>query len=258
MKKLFTLFCCASVIFLGGGSCSSSDDEDIEKSKLAGQWQSDKVNGQPVLTDETHILEFKTNPDVEMYASLYPATGIYGSWQEKDNYSYQIKGSKVTLSGHDTDLIIEIQDIDGDSFTYKTLELSINGKTVVDEKVYTMKRTANSIKEQLVGLWKGHETTEGVTSSEYDSYWDFASDNTFDYYFYENVNGTWKFQKDEDDSYYVYGNFIASNFSLFGTTDIICQCWNAAIEGDTMVLSALRSNGSTQTYRLVRCAQLPE
>jgi len=260
MKKLNLLFILALIAMLFGG-CAKDDDPNYAE-LLQGTWVNTLVNNQPVLTDASFAMEFKSD-NTELYAIGIQVDENNKSWQENSNYTYSISGSLIAIDGTDElgnsmHMEFKIQSLNNETITYTVPNFSINGDVLSDANTYTCRRVSEDFSAEFVGVWYGHCTTEGTADSLY-HYWEYFADGSYNYY-YQDENGNWIKKSDNEGRYFLYGNLMASNYSndlLSGGTGLAFECWNFTLDGNKMVWTGLRANNTIITYEMEKVASPP-
>lgn len=253
MKNL--LFPCLILLLLSA-SCKKEKDPDYP-SLVLGTWINVQVNHEPVLTDASFIIEFRSD-GVETYAAGFQLDENNRSWIENNKYQYYLDGNCIIIDGHNElgnqfHMEFEILSIDPSCMTYSVRKFLIDNVEYPNEKLYTNIRTTGNPISQFVGTWYGKSTTSGSSDQSF-HYWDYFPDGSFDYYFQDST-GVWINKPDNNGRYFLYGNFMASNYTNdlnTGEPGKAYECWNISVKGDSMFWTGLREGGITTSFRMVK------
>jgi hypothetical protein len=249
MKKLVLVAMVLSLLFSG---CQKQDDL---YSLLLGTWVNTQVDNQAVLTDESFIMELRSDK-VQMYATGYTLDMNNKTWIENDKYTYRVDGNILTIDGvgalgskYHLELII--LSVDKYTLSYSVRKLMIENVDYPDKKIYTFRKAIVDFSDRFVGTWYGRSTTPGSNDESYHC-WEYFADGQFNYY-YQDSRGLWIRKADNEGHYFLYGDLMASNYSndlLSGAIGKAFECWNFSITGNTMVWKGLRENGQVTSYRM--------
>ncbi|NLO69889.1 MAG: hypothetical protein GX102_02840 [Porphyromonadaceae bacterium] len=261
MRKLRILFSFALPALLFGGC--TKDEEPNYAELLKGTWVNTLVNEQPVLTDATYVMEFKSD-NTELYATGYQLDENNKSWRVSSNYTYNINGNLVYIDGTDVlgdsyRMVLKILSLKQEILTSSVQTFILNGEAITNTNTYSSQKVSDDYSDEFTGIWYGRCTTEGSPDSLY-HYWEYFDDGTYNYYYqYENSN--WIKKEDNEGHYFLYGNLMASNYShdlLSGGTGLAYECWNFTIDGNKMIWTGLRENNITITYEMEKVQSPPE
>jgi hypothetical protein len=261
MKTFNKLFTLALIALLFGG-CAKDDDPNFAE-LLKGIWVNTLVNNQAVYTDETFIMEFKSD-NTQLYASGFQLDENNKSWQENSSYTYSVSGSQMIIDGTDVlgntiHLVFEILSLDQETLAYSIQTFTMNGEAVDDNETYTCKRVTDDFSTEFTGVWYGRCTTAGAADSLY-HYWEYFTNGTYNYY-YQDENNNWIKKSDNEGRYFLYGNLMASNYSndlLSGGTGLAFECWNFTLNENKMLWTGLRENNVTITYEMEKVSSPPD
>lgn len=229
---------------------------------IVGKWMLVLVNGEPVLTDNMEICEYRAD-GIELYSSGFQLDQTNKTWLDRYPYTYSIDGNTITIEGTDSldrlyHSVFEIKSIDNNTVTYTVLNYSLNGVEFMDTNVYTYRRVTTDYMEQLIGLWYGRYTTPVTTDSTY-YYWEYLPSGMYNYY-YQNDAMEWHKKTDVESTYFLYGTCLASAYTSGlepGVGNKVYECWDIALDGDTMTWTGLRANNFTETYEMVKVSNPP-
>ena len=245
----FKTACLSIAVAIGTCACESDNDKTIDASNIVGTWINTHKDGQEVPTDNRFVSMYR-NDNTEMYA----IRGNANHWAEADNYAYAIGGETIAVAGHNTQLEYELLELSPSKLVYRVSRLVVGGMNVEDSSVYTLRRASASVAPQMLGLWEGHETTDGAQGATHR--WQYNADGSYQY-FHVQVNGQWQNKADNAGRYFVYGDYFVSNYrndALSGAAGNACEAWDVSIDGDAMRWKALR-NGKTFSFSLTRVPQ---
>lgn len=253
MNKL--LFVSILILILLWG-CKKESKPDYA-SLLPGKWVNTQVDNKPVLTDDTFVVEYRSDL-VEVYAKGFILDSNNRSWIVNDKYTYIVNGDLIIIDGvsdpgNRFHMEFRILYLDQEILTYSVTLFMIDGVEYPDPKIYTSTRVTTDLSSQFAGTWYGKSTTPGATDTTH-HYWDYFPGGHFDYYYRDNA-GNWINKPDNEGKYFLYGNFLASNYTndlISGETGKSFECWNIRIAGDTMFWAGLRAGGQTTTFRMVK------
>ncbi len=258
MKQTGTFLLILSLLFIG---CKK--EEKSFDTLLRGTWINTQVDNQPLETDETFVISFRPD-NVQLYAKGFILDEENRSWQENSNYTYSLKGDRLTIEGVDVEnhlfeMVFRIESLTHTTLTYSVISFSIDGTEYPDAKQYTFSKASGNYSESFVGIWYGRCTTVGAADVNY-HYWEYLPDGSFHYY-YQNEDQEWIKKSDNEGGYFLYGNLFVSNYSndlLSGGTGKTFECWNFSITGNEMTWTALRRENQTITYQMERVESAPE
>jgi len=257
MKILFTL----TLITVLLSSCAK-DEIPNYKELLKGTWINTLVNQQAVLTNETFVMEFKSD-NIEMYAAGFQLDDNNKSWYENSNYTYEIAGDRIIIIGIDvlgnaTHIEFKIESLTNGTLTLTVPTFSINGIVTPNNNTFTCEKVTEDYRDEFTGIWYGRSTTDNYADSLF-HYWEYFEDGTFNYY-YQNNNEVWVKKSDNEGHYFLYGNLMASNYShdlISGGTGLAFECWNFNLKENKMTWTGLRENNTTITYEMERVSSAP-
>jgi hypothetical protein len=229
---------------------------------LVGKWMNTKVNNEPVLTDASYVMEFRTDY-VEKYAVGFQLDDNNKTWMENSNYSYSVSDHILIVDGTDVlnkkyHMEFKILTLNETTFTYSVIAFRIDGVDYQNSNSYTCKKITQDYSSQFVGVWYGRCTSDNNNDSSY-HYWEYFADGTYSYY-YQDQNNKWIKKSNNEGKYFLYENLIVSNYSndlQSGNIGKAYECWNFSITGDTMTWTGLRENNKTVTYEMVKVDKSP-
>ncbi len=232
MNKSYILYSFAliAVVFC---SCTKNNEPNYAE-LLKGAWANTMVNEQAIMTDNTFIMEFKSD-NIQLYAVGYRLDDNNKGWRENNNYTYSINQNLISIDGTDGlednyHLVLNILSLEQDLLSYSVQTFSLNGEVIADTKTYTCQKITKDYSEEFTGVWYGLCTTEGSADSLY-HYWEYFDDGSYNYY-YQDENSNWIKKTDNEGQYFLYGNLMVSNYShdlLSGGTGLAYECWNFSI-----------------------------
>jgi len=259
MRKTHFILCLAILCIL---LSACKKDEKINYSELLqGTWVNTMVNGKPLLTDDTFVMELKSDR-TEMYAIGIKMDDNNKTWKENSSYRYTVNGDLITINGVngvDSQLKMRIKSLKDGILTFTVEESIFNGKSVPDDKTYTLTKVNTDNKKAFTGVWYGKCTTPGTADSLY-HYWEYFDDGSFNYY-YQDKNNKWIKKSDNQGKYFLYGQFMVANYShdlLSGGQGLAFEGWNYSIEGNKMIWTGLRQNNVTITYEMEKVPAPPK
>jgi hypothetical protein len=261
MMKNFKIFTFLNMLIILLAGCEK--DETTDYSKLVpGIWVNTLVNGQPVLTDATYVIELKTD-NTEMYAIGFQLDENNFRWEENDSYTYTMNEDVIAING--TDVLgksyymeFKILSVDENTLKYSVPVFSIDGESFPNPNTYTCSKVSNDLSSQFTGVWYGRNTTAGTADSLY-HYWEYFADGTYNYY-YQDTAGSWIKKIDNDGHYFLYGDFMATNYTndlISGDTGKAFECWNFTTDGSNMTWTGLRANNIVVTYEMEKVTAPP-
>ncbi|MDL2221521.1 hypothetical protein LJC35_03085 [Parabacteroides sp. OttesenSCG-928-N08] len=251
-KNLIVLGLCLIGLTLGLTSCDKySVNYDIYKQTIVGTWIAVDVDGEEVETDKIFINVFNSN-GTSQYASIDEVANGK-EWLVVDGEKYRLdndilfeeteyRGTKLTMKS-------SIR-IEGDYMYVQEIETTADGVKYPANGHFTMKRVTNDLKNQLVGIWKGNEITEGVAPSK-DKYWEFLPNGNYYYYYFDEATQKYVRKADNDGKFFLYGDFLASNYSndlLSGAQGRTSECWKLYFNNDGMSWTGKRAGGKKAAF----------
>lgn len=247
--NLFKTICLTAAIAAGTCACESDDESSFDPDRLVGTWIQTHKDGQAVPTDDRFVTTYRSD-GTEMYA----IRGKANHWVETDNYTYAFDGGILTIASGSTLLEYTAQKLTDSTLVYKVTKLIVGGTDLEDASVYTLRKATADYSSRFLGLWEGHETTDGLRGDTHR--WRYNPDGTYQYY-HAQIGGAWKNKEDNSGRYFLYGDFFVSNYRNDANTGVAgnaCEGWEISMEGDTMRWKALR-NGKTVSFAMSRVAQ---
>ena len=245
----FKAACLALAVAAGLCACENDDDRTIDTSNLVGVWVNTHKDGQEVPADERFVTVYNAN-QTEMYA----IRGSANHWTETAGYAYAVGGRTIAVAGHGTQLEYDVLELSASKLVYRVSRLVVGGQDLEDTSVYVLRKPAADYSAQFLGLWEGHETTDGATGATHR--WKYAADGSYQY-FLAQVDGRWQDKTDNGGRYFLYGDYFVSNYRNDANSGIAghaCEAWDVSISGDTMRWKALR-NGKTYSFVMTRVAE---
>lgn len=224
---------------------------DIYKQTIVGTWVAVDVDGEAVETDKTFVNVFNSD-GTSAYAAI---DGVENGkeWLETGAEKYRLDGDILYEEAEYQGGLFTMKSsirIEGDYMYVQEIEATSGGVKQPSNGYFTMKRVTTDVKNQLVGIWKGHETTEGV-ALEKDKYWEFLANGKYYYYYFDEATQQYVRKADNDGKYFLYGDFLASNYSndyLSGAQGRTSECWNLYFNSDGMKWTAKRAGGKTASF----------
>lgn len=209
-------------------------------SMILGTWINTEIDGNVGLTDQSFMLKFDASL-METYAQGYTFEGDNQLWKESNNYIYAVDKNIITINGIDalgqsSFIELNISNIQNGMMTYTVQKLEINGTAITDNKTYVFRQETANHQDAIKGVWKGHETTPGVTQT-HDYYWEYLANGLYNFYYFDENTGHYVLKVDNAGTFFLYGSFLAMNcinpyFSNFIGTDY--ECWNIDIQQNSM------------------------
>jgi len=251
MKYFISLTILVVILFSGCKKSETTNYNDL----LIGTWVNQRVNDQPVLTDASFVVDFKSDK-TEMYAIGFQIDENNSQWMENNAYTYTLAGDMITLTGTDLSgktyyMEFKILALDETTLKYTVPEFSIDGVSYPDTHTYLCYKVTEDLSGQFTGVWYGHCTTPGTTDSLY-HYWEYFADRTYNYY-YQDESGNWIKKSDNEGRYFLYGNLLATNYSndlISGGIGKAYECWDFGIDGNHMIWTGLRQNNVVASYEM--------
>ncbi|MFA6617440.1 MAG: hypothetical protein WCT23_00010 [Candidatus Neomarinimicrobiota bacterium] len=260
MKKISMLLSLILIAILFS-ACTNDNDPDYAE-LLIGRWVNTMVNGREILTDDTFVMNLRSD-NIQMYAIGLQEDENNKSWQENSNYTYSVIGDTICIDGfaqgNTFHMKFEIQSIDNSTISYTVPIFAINGDMIPDEKTYTCEKVTIDFSTEFTGIWYGRCTSPGTNDSLF-HYWEYFADSTYNYY-YQNENSKWIKKTDNEGQYFLYGQLMVSNYSydhLSAGTGRAFECWNFNIDGNRMTWTGLRENNVTINYEMQKVESPPE
>lgn len=260
--KSFLITACAA--FLAACDKDSAPAEYATyKDRIVGVWISEIVDGEQVLEDDMFVNTY-TADGKHLFANRR-ASGTDGMvWAEEQEGTYWVKENMLYEEGVDRY---------GKSYLWKSQITIKNGQMylIVKEGTldgvnqgpdgdYVVRKAVHNYSAQILGTWKGHETSLGAEPAAHDTYWQYMSDGSYNYYYYNEVAGGYVRKQDNAGRYFLYGNLLASNYSNdinVGIAGLFSECWTISFSGNTMSRWALREGGKVASFEMVRVAAPP-
>lgn len=258
VKKLLFTGMIISVLFTG---CKKDKKTDYA-SLILGVWLNTLIDNNPVLTDNSYVIEFRSN-QVESYAKGFVLDSNNKTWIENAKYNYTVDGDMIIIDGIDDPgnsfhMEFKILSIDQQILSYSVRKFIINNIEYPDQKIYNCKKMTADLTKQFIGTWYGKSTTPGSTDTS-NHYWDYFANGHYDYY-YRDGGGNWINKPDNEGFYFLYGDFLASNYTndlIIGGKGKSFECWNISIAGDTMFWTGFRDNGLATSFRMEKAPGPP-
>ncbi len=244
----FKAACLSLAVAAGLCACENDDDRTIDTSHLVGVWVNTHKDGQEVPTDDRFVTVYNAN-----LTEMYAIRGSANHWKETTGYTYAIGGDTIAIAGNGTQLEYALEELSASTLEYRVARLVIGGQDLQDSSIYTLRKTSVDYSARLIGLWEGHETTDGIQGATHR--WKYNADGSYQY-FHAQVNGQWQTKTDNGGRYFLYGDFFVSNYrndAETGNAGNACEAWVISIDGDTMNWTALRNN-KTHSFTMTRVA----
>ena len=249
------LICTASVF----ASCSNADVPasgrepviDGLNEKVMGKWIVDKKEGQPALTNQKLVIDFKSDSKVSVSVSYM------NFWHNNDVFDYKIKRNTILcekqLDEHmAANITVKVHAIDANTMDEDFLNIiSYDGvERVKLESKEVLKRVTDDYTTAILGVWEGKATSEA--GSEFDDgephRWEYKADGTFCYY--NKVNGEWQLSDNVLNEYFVDGMLLCTRWKEGGEGAVENREWweIESIKGGVMKWTALRQKPDGTTY----------
>ena len=238
-----------ALMAMGICSCESDDDAEIDPANLPGIWVNTHKDGEEVPTDDRFVTAYGSDN-----RELYAIRGAANHWTENSQYTYAYDAGFIAIEGNGTQLQYEIRELSRTKLVYRVSRLVIGGVDLEDASTYELRKVEVDLSDEIVGLWEGHETTDGVQGATHR--WRYEADGTYDY-FHAQANGAWRNKADNAGEYFLYGDHFVSNYrndANSGVAGNACEGWTIEIQGDEMSWTALR-NGKTYSFVMTRVAE---
>ena len=239
----------ALVLALGCGACEDDDGGGYDPASLPGIWIHTQKDGQEVPTDDRFVSIYRDDG-----TELYAIRGNVNHWVETDGYTYAVGGRIIAVAGHGTQLEYDVRELSGDTLEYRVARLVIDGRDLQDTSVYTLRKVTKDYRSQFLGLWEGHETTDGQPGATHR--WKYNADGSYQYY-HAQVNGVWQNKADNAGRYFLYGDYFVSNYrndANSGVAGNACEAWEISIHGERMSWEAFRG-GKRYSFTMTRVAE---
>ena len=244
--------------------CKDKDDKVDYSGAILGTWIAVSEDGNEILTDDVFINVF-TQGMKTRYASMLPVeNGIEWTIEPEGNYSLN------------DDILYEWGvDEDGKSYSYKSSIAFVGGKLVlqmleagyddemtVENTIYVLRKVTRDYSSQFTGVWKGYETSEGVSAPEAgtETYWEYKTDGMYEYYSWDETEEKYVKKTDNDGYYFLYEDLLATNYTNdlnTGEQGRTSENWWITIQGNTMTWRGLREDGAVKTFRMEKVASPP-
>ena len=240
--------CLALAVVLGICGCES-DDPTCDPGNLAGTWVHTQKDGHDVPTDDRFVSIYRADG-----TETYAIRGGANHWVETGGYAYTVGDRTITVTGHGTQLEYDVLELSSSKLVYRVSRLAMGGQDREDTSIYTLRKPAADYSSQFIGLWEGHEITDGVTGATHR--WRYNADGSFQYY-HAQAGGQWQNKSDNAGRYFLYGDYFVSNYrndANSGTPGNACEAWNISIKGNTMRWKA-RRNGKAYSFVMTRVAE---
>ncbi len=257
MKHVFWI----AVLALCLCGCDKKEPKPDYSTEIIGTWIVVSADNRILPSDEMFVNRFESSGS-ELYAARMESDDG-AQWVEVPSISYRLDGDILyeegTLAGKHYSVKTRILIRDG-AMACRELECKEDGVSLPELKTFAMYKTETDYRGDILGTWKGHETTQGVAPAAYDTYWQYLADGTYNYYYYDESLGGYVRKADNDGRYFLYGELFASNFTndlLSGGQGPASECWRIFISGDEMSWVGLREGEKTTTFLLSRVAGPP-
>lgn len=244
--KIFVL---AILIAMGTSACESDDETTLDPNNIIGTWVNQLKDGKEVPTDDRFVTTYRSN-----LTELYAIRGKANHWTETDNYAYAFNNGIITIASGNTRLEYTTLELTESKLVYQVSKLIIGGVNLEDVSTYTLRKVTTDYSAQLLGLWEGHETTDGLSGPTHR--WKYNANGSYQYY-HTQVGGQWQNKADNSGQYFLYGDYFVSNYkndANSGVVGNVCEAWDIEIKGNTMSWKALRNN-KTYTFTMNRVTE---
>lgn len=260
MKKLFVFALVTLTLFAGCRHPKPDDHAPLLSDLMMGKWVNTKVDDKLVLTDDAFVLQFR-NHQIHVFSDGYVIDEENKTWTENDHYKYSVSDKVITIhetSNNEESKYIEllVSKVSQNAITYNVQKYICNGVEIVDHKKYDIERITSDISGALLGVWKGKEVSGGSKSNN-DSYWEFLSNGTYNFYYFNEAVNAYVKKENHDGHYYLYGNLLATTFKTDVTEKLSYECWNIECSNNSMSWTGLREGGITKKFSMQRTDNPP-
>lgn len=219
------------------------------KSMIPGVWRVESVGGTPVLTDETMVLEFHNEGQVECAFAENPKKVNVEEWLRLDAVPYTVKRHKLHVDFVSDPLHI------GKDFTVE--KLTPYHMTLGSEHgSLELKRVFHDYQASVLGLWAGMEM-EGATYSDADHLWSYLPDGNYGF-FMKNDRGIWYKSHDLKSDYRVRGDVLFTHWTNPDGEDFVENWIVDGIRDGYMKWTALRDGGVRNEFLMERMINDPK
>lgn len=261
-KNLLFLCLLTGVVCLFS-SCSDDDStspEPTQATKLVGKWLLSAVDGVTPLTDAMFCMELRAD-SIELYSVGEKIDDNNKKWL-KGTYNYIVSNDTITINGTDPlnkfhHVVLKIVSLTDNELKYTVVDCTIAGQQLIDNAVYTCKKSNEDYSTKIIGIWYGKCTSNNTSDTEY-HYWKYNVDDSYFYYYQD--NGAWVKKEDNNGTFKLYGDLFVSNYTndlQSGAKGTTYECWFISFEGNKMKWTALRSDNKTVTYEMEKVTNLP-
>lgn len=223
--------------------------EEVEKN-IVGEWIKSETDGQPVLTNEMSVLDIVST--TKAYTSASHQTDEGAPFDNALESNVDINGNVVTITttnaeGESYVHELTITSMSDSGFTAnrkftRTLEGS---DPLAKEETVTYSKVNDDYSDEIIGVWEGHSTSEGVASDDgQDHRWEYRDDGTYTYYVKDGDD--WVGSDNTLNEYFVAGNLLCTRW-VDGDGEFH-ESWEIGIDGDTMKWAALREDEDGKVF----------
>jgi hypothetical protein len=263
MKKLM-LWMMAAILICGANvftACGNVDDPasggeepviDNLAEKVIGKWIVYEKEGEPALTNQKVVIDFKSSTLVTVSLSSM------NIWHNNDAFDYKIEGNVIScekqMDEHTySNIVVKVNAIDENKM-YEDFSntISIDGvETIKLKSRETLIRVNEDYSEAIIGLWECTELTGIETFNNANARLEFFNDGTYQYW-RKNDAGEWEtVTTREFQNYFVAGTLLATRWKNVDENELR-EWWEIdSIDGDQMVWTALRQKNDGTTVQQV-------
>ena len=263
MKKLMqwmmaAILICGANVFTACGNAddpvSGGDEPVIDNlaEKVIGKWIVYEKEGEPALTNQKVVIDFKTATQVTVSLSYM------SFWHNNDAFDYKIDGNAILcdkqMDEHThASILVKVNAIDENKMyeDFKNI-ITIDGAEAIKiESRETLIRVNEDYSESILGLWECTELTGTETFNSANARLEFYNDGTYKYWC-KNDAGEWEaVTTREFQNYFVDGTLLATRWKNVDENELR-EWWEIdSIDGDQMVWTALRQKDDGTTVQQV-------
>lgn len=216
MKKLFGIFI-VSILILS--ACNKPEVIDYEK-LIKATWACDYIDNVPVFTNDIFVLSFSETGSL-LHAAEHPNSDSTQQWIEENDYSYTLKDNVVFINGTNSEqksveIEIVINSMTEKTFSFYFQKKIINGVSESDKSLYTLSNMDKISVSSIQDVWSGGEVSP--ITQIYDIYYDFKSDGSYDYYYFDTDLAKYVLKENNNGHYFFYKGYLALNWAENSTT----------------------------------------
>ena len=249
----------AAFVGVPGAAPSEADLAD----KIVGTWILAETNGRPALTNGKSVFTFSSPAKACIKAASNSRPELGAAWNGQTEADIVIKGNKMTLTWSADAEAAPVDELCVSSITDAETEGRLvvkqaenDAETILAEETIRFVKVDADYSAAILGTWEGRCTSEGSAFDDGQNHrWEYKGDGTYVYYVKD--GGKWIPSEDKMNEYFVAGNLLCTRWGDGNTENR--ECWEIAIDGDTMNWTALRSgdDGSvfTVTFEMKHIAE---